>query len=108
LKKNQKYKIYKKKPISIRAFQLGKSSGAHPDQGELFNKAEQLIDEEATPEKNQDKESTSETGNKPKRKPLPIDLPSETVVVDIPDEEKSCDCCGNELHEMGEKKSERL
>lgn len=84
--------------------QFGKSSEAHAGQGELFNEAEQLVDEAAEPEK----ETISYTRNKPKRKPLPKDLPRETIIVDLTDEEKSCDCCGHDLHKMGEKKSEQL
>jgi len=87
---------------------FGKSSEVNLDQGELFNEAEQLVDEEALSEQNQDKENTSKTQSKPKRKPLPKDLPRETVIIDIPENEKSCDCCGNDLHQMGEKKSEKL
>ncbi|MDQ7048288.1 MAG: IS66 family transposase [Enterobacterales bacterium] len=29
-------------------------------------------------------------------------------MIDIPDEDKVCDCCGHDLHPMGEKKSEQL
>ena len=84
--------------------QFGKSTEANLDQGELFNEAEQLIDEAIASEKSQNKENTSKTLNQPKRKPLPKDLPRETVIIDLPDDEKSCDCCGNDLHQMGEKK----
>jgi len=87
---------------------FGKSSEVSSNQGELFNEAEQLIDEKTPSEKNQDKERINKTSNKPKRKPLPKDLPRETVVIDLSDDEKSCDCCGNDLHKMGEKKSEKL
>lgn len=44
----------------------------------------------------------------PKRKPLSKDLPREQVVHDIPDADKQCDCCGGELHKMGEDVSEKL
>jgi transposase len=84
--------------------QFGKSSEVDPGQGELFNEAEQLVDETTEPEK----ETISYTRNKPKRKPLPKDLPRETQIIDIPDDEKNCDCCGHDLHRMGEKKSEKL
>jgi len=86
--------------------QFGKSSEKNSGQGELFNEAEQLIDEEVA--ENEEKEIISDTRNKPKRKPLPKDLPRETVIIDLSDEEKNCDCCGNDLHKMGEKKSEAL
>lgn len=84
--------------------QFGKSSEAHPGQGELFNEAEAIPDELTESEK----ETIAYTRNKPKRKPLPKDLPREVRVVDIPDEEKACDCCGHDLHPMGEKTSEQL
>ncbi len=87
--------------------QFGKSSEANLEQGELFNEAEQLIDEE-TDTQIQNETATRKHCNQPKRKPLPKDLPRETVIVDLSDEEKICDCCGNDLHKMGEKKSERL
>jgi len=87
--------------------QFGKSSEKHSGQCELFNEAEQLVDEEIAVQV-EDKETTNVPRKQPKRKPLPKDLPREMVVIDLPDEEKSCDCCGNDLHKMGEKKSERL
>lgn len=84
--------------------QFGKSSETHAGQGELFNEAEQIIDESLTEEK----EPTKKNTNQPKRRTLPKDLARETVVVDLTDEEKVCDCCGHDLHLMGEKKSEKL
>ena len=87
--------------------QFGKSSEKDSGQGELFNEVEQIIDEEEAIQV-EDKEVTNEPRKQPKRKPLPKDLPRETVIVDLSDDEKSCDCCGNDLHQMGEKKSEKL
>jgi transposase len=84
--------------------QFGKSSEAHAGQGELFNEAEQIIDEALVEESMQTQKKT----NRPKRQPLPKDLARETIVVDLTDEEKVCDCCGHDLHPMGEKKSEQL
>ena len=63
--------------------QFGKSSEAHPSQGELFNEAEQVVDEPIK----EDKEDITYSRRKPKRKPLPKDLPREVRVVDIADEE---------------------
>ena len=82
---------------------FGRSSETYPGQGELFNEPEQLI-EEAQPEK----EDISYTRNKPKRKPLPETLPREQVVIDLADDEKVCDCCQGQLHQIGEGKSEKL
>ena len=51
--------------------QFGKSHEGHPSQGDLFNEAEQLMDEAVEPEQ----ETLQYTRNKPKRKPLPKELP---------------------------------
>ena len=87
--------------------QFGASSEAHPEQGDLFNEAEQLADETG-PDEEQVTETVSYERRKPKRQPLPKDLPRETVIHDIADEDKVCDCCGGELHCIGEDKSEKL
>ena len=83
---------------------FGANIEAHPGQGQLFDEPESEVSEqEAEP-------STvgGYTRNKPKRKPLPADLPRETVVLDIPEEEKVCGCCRGQLHQIGEDKSEKL
>jgi transposase len=36
------------------------------------------------------------------------DLPRDIQIIDIPDSEKTCSCCGDELHHFGDDKSERL
>nr|WP_287413353.1 IS66 family transposase [Pseudodesulfovibrio sp.] len=84
--------------------QFGKSSEAHPGQGELFNEAEQLLDQEVEAET----KAVSTTKRQPKRQALPKDLEREVRIIDIADEDKQCDCCGHDLHQMGEKKSEQL
>jgi len=80
---------------------FGTSSEAHPAQGDLFNEVEVALDvvEEET-------STTIAVKKKPVRKKLPIDLPRETIIHDIDD--KSCTCCGNELHQMGDERSEKL
>lgn len=85
---------------------FGKSSEADSGsgQGELFNEAEQCLEEAEAPET----ESITYTRTKAKRKPLPKHLAREVIVHDIDDDEKQCDCCGGELHKMGEDKSEQL
>ena len=77
-----------------------------PIQGDLFNEAEVLIDEDEKVDEDAEKEHISYTRNKPKRQPLPKDLPREEVIHDI--EDKTCTCCGHELHQMGEERSEKL
>ncbi|WP_085283334.1 IS66 family transposase [Colwellia chukchiensis] len=81
---------------------FGASSEGHPAQGDLFNEAEAELDVAV---------DTSETTvttvkKKPVRKKLPSDLPREIVVHDITD--KTCACCGHELHHMGDERSEKL
>jgi transposase len=84
--------------------QFGSSREGHPGQGELFNEAEELATELVEPEQ----ETIHYTRNKPKRKPLPADLPREVVIHDIDEADKVCDCCDNALHRIGEDKSEKL
>ncbi len=85
--------------------QFGQSSETSTDQLGLFNEAEQtLVEDDAEVEQ----ETLTYTRNKPKRKPLPEDLPRDTIVHDIAESEKTCDCCGHDLHQMGEDKSEQL
>ena len=83
--------------------QFGKSAEGFVGQGELFNEAEAFAEQEET-----EQETVSYTRSKPKRKPLPKDLPRERVVVDIDDEDKVCDGCQGQLHQMGEDISEKL
>jgi len=52
-------------------------------------------------------EVRSHKRKKPGRKPIPEDLPREEVVIDIPEEEKTC-ACGAELVRIGEEVSEKL
>ena len=88
--------------------QFGKSAEGYPGQGELFNEVEELIAESEIEQAEAEKESITYERKKPVRKPLPKDLPREIVVHDIAEEDKSCDDCGHELHQMGEDKSEKL
>ena len=85
--------------------QFGASNEGHPGQGELFNEAEAEVE---PLEVELEQETIEYSRNKPKRKPLPKDLPREVVVIDIADEDKVCACCNDELHKIGEDKSEKL
>ena len=85
--------------------QFGESSEGSLNQLGLFNETEQTIEED---EAAAEQENISYTRRKPRRKPLPKDLPRETIVHDIADADKHCDCCGHELHCMGEDKNEQL
>lgn len=83
---------------------FGASSEALPGQGELFNEAEQ--EAETIQDETAVEETVTYTRSKGRRSRLPEDLPRERVVVDI--EDKTCTCCGGELHAMGEETSEKL
>lgn len=84
--------------------QFGKSGEAAKQFG-LFNEGEE-IDTAAATEAEPDTETITYTRQKPKRKPLPEHLPRETVIHDI--EDKACNCCGHDLHRIGEETSEQL
>lgn len=55
-----------------------------------------------------EKQKITYTRNKPKRKKLPTDLPRDIINYDLDESEKVCDCCGEQLHRIGEEKSEQL
>lgn len=83
---------------------FGKSSESHLGQAELFDEAETDLETKSEGEQ----EQISYTRNKPKRAALPAELPREVILHDIADDEKTCDCCGHELHQTEEDRSEKL
>jgi transposase len=85
--------------------QYGTSSETHTMQALLFNEAEVLA---SVPEEEPSSdESTPKVRSHRGRKPLPKDLPRQTIVHDLPDEQKVC-ACGCALHRIGEDRSEQL
>jgi transposase len=87
--------------------QFGKSAEVSPGQRELFDESATDTTEDRY-DVEPDTQTVSYTSTKPKRKPLPKDLPRETVVVDLAKAEKTCSCCQSELHRIGEDTSEKL
>ena len=87
--------------------QFGKSAEVSPGQRELFDESATDTTEDRY-DVEPDTQTVSYTRTKPKRKPLPKDLPRETVVVDLAKAEKTCSCCQSELHRIGEDTSEKL
>ena len=89
------------------AKEYAKKSEKMPGAGERFNEAEDILDEHdkallaTSPLVKKEKA-------KPKRRPLPAQLPRVEVVVDLDEDEKVCDCCQSPLHKMGESSSETL
>lgn len=82
------------------------SSSESADQLGLFNEAE--VQTEAPSAVDEQETVAAYTRNKPRRKPLPKDLPREQVIHDLVEAEKVCDGCGHDLHRMGEETSEQL
>jgi transposase len=73
-----------------------------------FDEAEQIHEEkEDAEELEESEEIRSYKRRKPKRQPLPEDLPRVLEIIDIDEEEKICGC-GHELIRIGEEKSEKL
>lgn len=90
-----------------RAKEYAKKSEKMPGAGEVFNEAEAILDEHdkallAT------SASVKTEKDKPKRRPLPAQLPRVEVVIDLDEGDKKCDCCQSPLHKMGESSSEAL
>lgn len=85
---------------------FGASSERYPEQAELFNEAESILD--ALP---QDEGALEETvayqRNKPGRKSLSKHIPREVVRHELPEAERVCGC-GHALHEAGADQSEQL
>ena len=77
---------------------FGSSREISQNQLGLFNESEQTVDEDAD---EAEQESISYTRKKAKRKSLPQNLPRDTIVHDIPEADKTCDCCGHALHRDG-------
>jgi len=75
------------------------------EQMSLFNEAELHADE---PAPKQIKAHTRRQAGQIGLDKLPKDLPIELVEHDLPDDEKSCPDCGNDLHVMGKKTRDEL
>lgn len=83
------------------------SSESYQGDGEVFNEAEQLVDE-ATEQAQEPalQSEASEKQVKPRRPRIAAELPRVDVIHDITD--KTCACCGHALHRMGEEVSEHI
>jgi hypothetical protein len=87
---------------------FGASSEKHPEQMELFNEAESILDTLPQGKGELELEETiTYQRKKPGRKPLSKPIPREVVRYELPEAERVC-ACGHALHEAGEDKSEQL
>jgi len=88
---------------------FGASSEKAPGQGELFDEAEN--EAESMPEVEESAESAQEPQpvkkTRPARKPLPASIPRIRNVIELPEDERQCEC-GCQLIEIGEDVSEQL
>lgn len=88
---------------------FGASSEKAPGQGELFdeaeNEAESMPEAEEPEQNNQEPQPAKKT--RPARKPLPANIPRIRNVIELPEDERQCEC-GCQLTEIGEDVSEQL
>ena len=89
------------------------SSETYEGDGQVFNEAEQVVEtvpeeaiEEAAPAPETTAEKPAKAPAKPRRPRIAPELPRIEVLHDI--DHKTCACCGNELHRMGEEVSEQV
>jgi transposase len=95
-----------------RARRFGASSEAGDHQANLFDEAEAHVEDtindaiDACEVDVETIEVAAHSKRRPKRKPLPADLPSVDIHHDLVD--KACACCGDEMKCIGEKTLEQL
>lgn len=104
--KDQKIQYLLEQFNLLRHKQFAASSEASPDQIHLFDEAEAECEPDPTEEPA--RESDPRARRQPTRKALPKDLPRETVVIDLAEHEKVCECCNGALHEIGRETREQL
>ena len=87
--------------------QFGSSCERFEAQGMLFNEVEQLVEEEPVSEP---ESQTVETHirKKPVRQPLSDHLPRDVRIIDLADDEKTCDKCNEPLKAFGHESSCKL
>ena len=86
--------------------QFAASSERFEGQSLLFNEAEALADEEDSEPETQ--HVAPHKRKKPTRRPFSDDLPREVIDLDIAEEEKTCQCCGESLKAFGHESSCKL
>lgn len=86
------------------------SSETYEGDGQVFNEAEQVLETEPEEVVEADAPAPQTTTEKPAEKPrrprIAPELPRVEVLHDI--DNKTCSCCGNALHRMGEEVSEQV
>ncbi|MCK7458776.1 IS66 family transposase zinc-finger binding domain-containing protein, partial [Idiomarina aminovorans] len=99
------YQLFEKWQLELKK-RFAASAEGLPGQGDLFNEVEDIL--------NPDEEEVAAgqhiayTRKLPRRARLDASLPRKEVIHDISDEDKTCECCGTDMHRMGEDVSEKL
>ncbi|MBQ0719511.1 MAG: IS66 family transposase [Gammaproteobacteria bacterium] len=85
----------------------GKSSEKCPDQSELFDEADSLVDELEGVDEEPAPATPAKKTQRPVRKPLPVGLPRVRRVIELGEADRQC-ACGCTLVEIGEDISEQV
>lgn len=99
------YQLFEKWQLELKK-RFAASAEGLPGQGDLFNEVEDILnpdEEEVAAEQH-----VAYTRKLPRRARLDASLPRKEVIHDISDDDKTCECCGTDMHRMGEDVSEKL
>src|SRR5690554_5924814 len=99
------YQLLEKWQLELKK-RFAASTEGLPGQGDLFNEIEDILqpdEDEIAAEQH-----IAYTRKVGRRARLDASLPRKEVIHDISDDEKTCECCGTDMHRMGEDVSERL
>lgn len=111
LKREQRINLLEEQVRLLKHQRFGKSSEQSDRQAELFNEAEAGDTAEDDAEDDTTDAPTEtityQRTTRPRRKPLPADLPRVRIEHDLPEAEKVC-ACGCQLSPIGEATSEQL
>ncbi|MDP4537592.1 IS66 family transposase [Alkalimonas collagenimarina] len=103
--KSKFYHLLEKWQLELKK-RFAASSEGLPGQGDLFNEIEDILqpdEEEVAAEQH-----IAYTRKVGRRARLDASLPRKEIVHDISDDDKTCECCGTDMHRMGEDVSEKL
>ena len=99
------YQLLEKWQLELKK-RFAASTEGLPGQGDLFNEIEDILQPDA--DEVAAEQHIAYTRKVGRRARLDASLPRTEIVHDISDEEKTCECCGTDMHRMGEDVSEKL
>ena len=101
--KNQRIVQLEEMVRELRHRQFGASSEkTSPDQQQLFDEAEDMLDEELSKPEETEVLVPEHSRQKKRRTSIPDDLPREVIIYDLPDAEKVCPHDGTALEHIGD------